>query len=87
MRYLRKNGGAASSIDLAQGVMATRAPDEETARRILEAAFGGDARLAYQAGAWTEADLAPAPVERSPEPQEDAEETEPDRTWLHVEGE
>jgi hypothetical protein len=71
--------------------MATRAPDEETARRVLEAAFGGDPRLAYQGGVWTEAELAPAAApaaaERPPEPQEVIEEPEPDRTWLYVEGE
>ena len=89
VRYLRQHGGSANSIDLAQGVMATRAPDEETARRVLEAAFGGDPRLAYRAGTWIEAEVAPAlaPEERPAEPETKTEEREPDRTWLYVEGE
>jgi hypothetical protein len=87
VRYIREHGGAASSIDLAQGVMATRAPDEETARRVLEAAFGGDSRLAYHGGSWTESEVAPAPVNRPTTSNAAIDEPEPDRTWLYVEGE
>jgi len=67
--------------------MATRAPDEETARRVLEAAFGGDSRLAYEGGAWTEAAIAPAPADRPKAMKTEVDEPEPDRTWLCVEGE
>lgn len=87
VRFLRQHGGSASSIDLAQGVIATRAPDEETARTVLEAALGGDPRLAYRDGAWTEVEVAAVTAERPAEPEHRPEEPEPDRTWLYVEGE
>jgi hypothetical protein len=87
VRYVRQHDGSANSIDLAQGVMATRAPDEETARRVLEAAFGGDPRLAYRDGVWTEAEVAAASAERPAAPEKKTQEPEPDRTWLYVEGE
>ncbi len=42
-----------SSVRLAQDVLAVRPPDEGTARKILEAAFGGDPRLVAGEDGWT----------------------------------
>lgn len=44
---MRDRSEPLDSVTLASEVMSTRAPDEETARRILETAFAGDARLIY----------------------------------------
>ncbi len=37
---------------MAGEILATRVPDEATARRVLEAAFAGDPRLVYEDGRW-----------------------------------
>ncbi len=52
VRYLREHPGPVNSLDLARMVLATRIPDEPSATKILETAFAGDPRLAYENGGW-----------------------------------
>lgn len=87
VRYLRDQGGPVDSRDMARAVLATSTPDEATARRVLQAAFGEDKRLRYAGGAWNLAAGAephgagrPAPAERGDT------ETDPPRALLFLEG-
>lgn len=66
VRLLQESTEPLDSITLAGQVLATRAPDEETARRILEAAFNRDPRLVYENGAWTCATVRVEPRESAP---------------------
>ncbi len=85
VRLLRERGGALDSRELAREILATRAPDETTARRILETAFAGDARLRYTRGRWrlsraaAEPTAAEAPAARAARP-------EPDRVLVVLQG-
>src|SRR5262249_22672635 len=47
VRYLAGRPEPVGSVEVARQVLATRAPDEATARRVLEAAFASDPRLYY----------------------------------------
>ncbi len=51
-RFLRKRHASVGSVELARAVLRTRVANEEVARRLLEAAFGGDSRLAFGDGGW-----------------------------------
>ena len=98
LRYLRECGRPASSLEIARSVLALGAADDEpSVTSLLEAAFAGDPRLAYAAGAWRIADSAQARVPRSTTPRPAAEEPpqdadspigtdDPDRVLLFVEG-
>ncbi|HXV75259.1 MAG TPA: nucleotide excision repair endonuclease [Candidatus Polarisedimenticolaceae bacterium] len=84
LRYLRASDGPATSVELAGEVLATRAVDESTAKRVLDAAFAGDPRLVYRRGRWSaESRPAPRPARRPAGERPD----EPDRVLLIVEGE
>lgn len=52
VRFLRERGSPADSREMARELLATHASDESAARGVLESAFGGDPRLAYDAGVW-----------------------------------
>jgi hypothetical protein len=83
VRHLRDTAGPVTSLELCQEVLATSGADEEAARRILEAAFGGDPRLTYRDGAWALVEPGPRPktaAPRDPSP-------EPDRALILVQGE
>jgi len=78
VRYLREHGRSVDSVRLAARVLATRAPDEATARKVLAAAFTGDPRLIYDRRRWR---LAP------PEPVGSAATAPPrDRVVLLLDG-
>jgi len=82
VRLLKLTDGPVDSLRLAEEVLSTSAPDEATARRILETAFSGDPRLVCEDGMWRLTGE-PAPAvdgERRPEPPE------PDRALLFLEG-
>jgi hypothetical protein len=68
-----------SSCALLEALLRTRAPDEETAARLLETAFHGDSRLVRDAGGWT---LRPDATDPGDAPEPLAE--EPDRVLLVV---
>jgi len=78
VRYLRKRSGALDSVRLAAVVLATKTPDESSARDLLEAAFSGDPRLIYDGQGW---DL-------SPEARQAEGDTapEPDRVLIFLQG-
>lgn len=72
VRYLHNSGRATSSVRLARELLALAVADEAHATKVLEAAFAGDPRLAYEDGAWQPVarkaapdspDAAPDPVE------------------------
>jgi GIY-YIG catalytic domain-containing protein len=95
LRWLRERGHAASSLEMARSVLALGAPDEPSATSVLEAAFSGDPRLAYEGGKWRIAE--PTPEARSPrssarepapgpEPEPLPRVDDPDRVLLFVEG-
>jgi hypothetical protein len=83
VRYLAQRRAPVDSIELAGEVLRTRVGAEEAARRVLEAAFGGDPRLAYEDGRWTRVD-APAAAAAAPEPAAPGD--EPDRLLLVLHG-
>lgn len=58
IRYLGGRSGPVDSIEMAHVLLATKAPDESTARQVLESAFAGDPRLRCDARGWTAAALA-----------------------------
>ena len=51
-RFLRKRHAPVGSVELARAVLRTRVRNEEVARRILETAFAGYSRLAFEGGGW-----------------------------------
>ena len=78
VRFLRGSGAPVDSRQMVKEILATIAPDEATARRILEAAFAGDTRLRCRRGCWSL---------RAAESAAEAEaELEPDRVLLFVSG-
>jgi len=82
VRYLRDRDRPVDSRRLAQELLSTSAPDESTARAVLEAAFDGDPRLEYARHGWV---LSAAPA---PRPQPRSHDTrDPDRALLLVSGE
>jgi len=83
VRYLRERGKPVDSRTLARAVMATRTADEETAKQVLGTAFSGDPRLAYGRGGWRLTERA----ERSRPTARAAQQPEPDRALIFVEGE
>jgi len=85
VRFLRERREPANSVSLARELLATRAPDEATATRILQSAFAGDPRLGYREGSWRLAEPrtgAGVPRRRRADPGPD-----PDRVLLFVLGE
>jgi hypothetical protein len=52
VRFLRERTDGVDSRRMAEEVLATRVPDEATAHRLLESAFGGDPRLSYDDLGW-----------------------------------
>lgn len=52
VRYLSEQPDPVDSVEMARKILATQVSDELTARKVLEAAFGGDPRLTYRNGAW-----------------------------------
>src|SRR5262245_32858178 len=95
LRWLRERGRAASSLEMARSVLALGAPDEPSATAVLEAAFSGDSRLAYEGGKWRITEPSPeARTTRSkasepapcPEPEPLPRVDDPDRVLLFVEG-
>ena len=84
VRLLRDRGEAVGSVRLADEILATRAPDEPTARRLLETAFAGDRRLSYEDGAWRVAEPAVAAVHSQ---RRRREKPDPDRVLLFIIGE
>lgn len=79
VRYLREAGEPVTSVRLAREILALRVGDEHHARRVLDAAFGGDPRLAYGDGAWRRtAPTGPGDAQRLP--------PEPDIAFVVVEG-
>ncbi len=52
LRYLRDHPRRVNSVEMARGVLATSVRDEVLAKTLLESAFAGDPRLAYEDGAW-----------------------------------
>lgn len=82
VRLLRQSDKPLESLRLAEEILSTSAPDEATARRVLETAFSGDPRLVYENGAWRLSGESVVPAEA----QRPAQEPEPDRALLVVEG-
>ena len=82
VRLLKQGGEPMDSLRLAREVLSTSTPDEDTARRVLEAAFSGDPRLVYRNGNW---ELSGEPAEAEPESPRPVP-LEPDRALLFVEG-
>src|SRR5512140_839597 len=85
VRLLRKRHAPVGSVELARAVLRTMVRDEEVARRILETAFAGDDRLAFEDGGWrvrsARARQAGDPATTSPPPV-----PEPDCVLLIVRG-
>lgn len=63
VRYLRERQRPVDSIRLAREILATKAPDEGTAKRVLESAFGDDPRLSYGERGWSALKVPAAPPE------------------------
>jgi hypothetical protein len=61
LRYLRRQGEPVPSTVVVSEVLATRVADESAARRVLETAFSGDARLVYGERGWVVAGDEAAP--------------------------
>jgi hypothetical protein len=78
VRFLRGRRAPVGSVELLRIVSRTRVRDEETARRGLEAAFGGDPRLVLEDGGWRTLDGSRA---ASPPPP-----LEPPRVLLLIHG-
>jgi hypothetical protein len=53
VRFLRERPEPVRSARLAAAVLSTTTSDDEAARRVLEAAFGGDPRLLHGRDGWT----------------------------------
>jgi len=86
VRLLRQAGHPLDSRTLVEQLLATQAADEDSARKVLEAAFDSDARLGYGPAGWTLADAATMPPAAPVEvPQEEPAE-EPDRALIFVTG-
>ena len=70
VRLLRRAGRPADSLTLARELLSTVVQHETAARKVLEAAFAGDPRLAYERGAWRLVTpyLLPEQERREPEP-------------------
>lgn len=82
VRYLRERDAPVDSVRLAFDLLATRAPDEESATGVLRAAFRGDDRLRYSSDGWTcEEATAPGPA-----PAASDLATEPPRVLLLLDG-
>src|ERR1700693_5635875 len=64
VRYLDGRPEPVGSVEIARKVLSTRVADEATARRVLEAAFGGDPRLYHDGSGWR-SHAAPATGERT----------------------
>lgn len=82
MRYLRDRDDPVASRRLAREVLAISSSDETAATRVLEAAFAGDARLAYDGKAWQ---LNPDPTPRGAPPAV-VRTIEPDRALVLIDG-
>jgi hypothetical protein len=80
VRFLREQDGPIASVRLAAEILALRAPDESAARRVLEAAFGGDPRLAHGRAGWR---LVP---QAEPPRADQARGEEPDRALILLRG-
>jgi hypothetical protein len=80
VRYLKERAGPVDSVRLAGELLATRTSDELAARRVLECAFGGDARLAYGSAGWALVEPEPTTV------PSDAAASESDRTLAFLRG-
>lgn len=80
VRYLRDAEHPVASVSLAREILATRAPDEAAATRVLEEAFRGDDRLRYTAEGWIQ--TGPPRTEVGPD---DASQ-EPPRVLLLLDG-
>ena len=83
VRYLKERGQPVDSRRLARDLLATRAPDEATARSVLEAAFAGDPRLVYAKRGWSLSRSAPRRLLSPSHPGV----AEADRTLLFLLGE
>lgn len=81
VRLLREAEKPVDSVRLARDLLATDAPDEPTARRVLDAAFSGDRRLQYRKGGWRL-----ALDESRPAQPESPRVPDPDRALLFIEG-
>jgi hypothetical protein len=71
VRYLKERSDRVDSRTMAEEVLATRVPDEATARRLLESAFAGDPRLVYADLGWHvvgQRPFATSGLEAEPEP-------------------
>ena len=60
VRYLSGRAEPVGSIEMVRQLLATRASDENTARRVLEAAFGSDPRLYHDGTGWRTREPAPS---------------------------
>jgi hypothetical protein len=83
VRHLRRVERAMDSKTLAMELLATRTPDEESGRQLLEAAFGGDPRLVYDRGRWS----LRAVARQTPDQASPTEVEESDRVLVFVQGE
>lgn len=81
VRLLRRSSRPIDSVTMAREVLSTKAPNEESARRILEAAFSGDPRLQYASPGWKLAGAVAAKPNGDPPVV-----PEPDRALLLVDG-
>jgi hypothetical protein len=79
VRYLRDADHPVASVSLARELLATRAPDEIAATRVLEEAFRGDDRLRYTSDGWIQTGAATTDSLRVPPP-------DPPRVLLLLEG-
>ena len=82
VRYLHGSGKPASSVRLAREVLSLSVSDEAQATRLLDTAFSGDPRLAYDNGAWRTS--APTTVRSAGVPE--AADVEPDVAFVLVVG-
>jgi hypothetical protein len=82
VRHLRRLGRQVDSVTLARELLSTTVGDEAAARKILEAAFSNDPRLAYEGGAWRLTSPPPQGEERP----DGTEYPEADRALILVRG-
>ncbi len=71
LRFLRGREAPVDSVTLAREVLSARTANEEAARRVLEAAFAGDARVVLGSRGWSCSEPRAAEPRPAPEVDED----------------
>ncbi|MDH3629369.1 MAG: nucleotide excision repair endonuclease [Acidobacteriota bacterium] len=86
IRLLQQAPGPLTSLQLAEELLATRAPDEDSARELLKTAFGKDSRLIHDESGWRFAGDARRAGTPAAPASSDVDDMEPDRVLIFIHG-